>query len=101
MRTEQASSEAGKRAWGYADSAVSSELGMPKSWLGLPVSCLTNRISMVAQGGPWASLQCSSGGTMAVAAKSISLFAGAVGGRTWGELWLLAVRGLPVGRVAI
>ena len=79
----------------------SSELGMSKSWLGLSVSCLTNRISVVAQGGPWASLQCSSGGTMAVAAKSISLSAGAVSGWTWGELWLLAVWGLPAGRVAI
>lgn len=91
MRTEQASSEAGKEPGAMQTKLSHSELGMPKSWLGLPVSCLTNRISMVAQGGPWASLQCSSGGTMAVAAKSIPLFAGAVGGRTWGELWLLAV----------
>lgn len=70
---------------------------MPKSRLALPASCLTNRISVAAEGGPWAFLQCSSGRTMAVAAKSISLFAGAVGGWMWGEVWLLAVRALQWG----
>ena len=50
------------------------------------IMSVTNKISVVAQGGPGAFPQSSSGGTMALAVKSISHFAGAVGGWMCSEL---------------